>query len=387
LSLFTPQKRRKTVQKLTISEVAKDLGLTRQAIYKYCKQGFIPYKVEYENHKAQYVVLRDEYHEWKRKHFSGVAKSKIGKNHSKQKDFSKEEIKASCLPEWLEWLSAGKLGGKPVGPRTRELYDYYLRFFLDLLPKRPTPPVISVDNYRFALSKIPASKFGSRRQLYDALMSLTKYLIEIQKFTKEDREKLKSLRPKRYLPPKQPCLTEKQYSTLLAKSDSSIGNGDYDRLLNKSLLVFIANTGLRASEVAKLKLKDIDLESRVIYVWLGKMNKNRRVGLTDEALEILEVYLKTRLEIFGDSSSSFFLNGAGGAFNRKTIAQKFKRLSNGLGFTLSPHMLRRYFVTSNVNKGRQLVHLQILCGHSDITTTRSYCRTSEDEVLEMMKDW
>ena len=70
-----------------------------------------------------------------------------------------------------------------------------------------------------------------------------------------------------------------------------------------------------------------------------------------------------------------------------TIHQKIERVSKHFDFHFTPHALRRAFVTINVNKGRPLVHLQIACGHADITTTRSYCQTSEDEVLEAMQNW
>ncbi len=67
--------------------------------------------------------------------------------------------------------------------------------------------------------------------------------------------------------------------------------------------------------------------------------------------------------------------------------QRLERLGTKAGVKVSPHALRRAFVTINANKGRPLQMLQMACGHSNITTTRSYCLTSENEVIEAMKGW
>jgi integrase len=69
------------------------------------------------------------------------------------------------------------------------------------------------------------------------------------------------------------------------------------------------------------------------------------------------------------------------------IAIRLEKLALKTGIPVTPHALRRAFVTINAYKGRPLPMLQIACGHSDITTTRSYCMTSEDETIEAMQNW
>ncbi len=375
---------------LSPSDIAKDLGVATRTVQRYCSEGFLKAELIYRNDKAYFMVRPEDYAKWKRAHFAGIRSNgtSLSKHTSKCKGLSKNEIRKEWVPVWLEWLEMGKLGNKPVGQRTREIYEYYFGMYLGLLPPRPSQPIISVDNFRKVLGEIAVKNFATRRHVYEAVMSITKYLVEVGKFEKEDRETVRKLRPRRVLPPHRPCLTEKQYEKLLAKTqDFKHGSRPYDRLVNKTLLVFMANTGLRASEVGNLRLKDVDLESRIVYVWLGKMNKNRRVGITNECLEALRAYLPRRLKEFGTKDDHFFLNSVGTHFDRSCLGRKFNRLSHGMDFLLSPHMLRRYFVTSNVARGRQLVYLQIMAGHADITTTRSYCQTSEDEVLGAMKNW
>ena len=73
--------------------------------------------------------------------------------------------------------------------------------------------------------------------------------------------------------------------------------------------------------------------------------------------------------------------------DRYGIRVRLKKLGTKAKVDVTPHALRRAFVTINANKGRPLPMLQIACGHSDITTTRSYCMTTEDETIEAMKNW
>jgi site-specific recombinase XerD len=69
------------------------------------------------------------------------------------------------------------------------------------------------------------------------------------------------------------------------------------------------------------------------------------------------------------------------------VYQRVRRIGDKAGVQTASHALRRAFVTLNANKGRSLVMLQMACGHADIKTTRDYCRTSEQELIEAMKGW
>jgi len=82
-----------------------------------------------------------------------------------------------------------------------------------------------------------------------------------------------------------------------------------------------------------------------------------------------------------------FLNKLGQPMTRDGLLNRIRRLGKKLNIDVSPHALRRAFVTINANKGRSLVMLQMACGHSDIKTTRSYCKTTEEEMIREMKNW
>jgi site-specific recombinase XerD len=373
------------MSKYYVKDIAKDLGLGKRTIIKYINEGFLPCETELWGSRAIHSIDLAKYQDWKRKHFSGIAKANISKLTSKVKDLGKNEIKDQWVPEWLDWVRTGKLGGKPVSPRMIEIYDYYFNYYLKLLAPRPSLPVISVANFRYVLGKIPVEKYSTRANVFATLMSMSKYLIAKNLFSNESREEIKKLRPRRYLPAKRPCINEDQLQQVIAHLDSSNLGGYYNRLLSKTLILFIARTGLRASEVANLNLNDIDLETGVVSVIHGKGRKNRKVGIGAGLKGSLEEYLRVRLEKF--SGTKFFISATGTPMNANTVHQKIERVSQNFDFHFTPHALRRAFVTINVNNGKQLVHLQIACGHADITTTRSYCQTSQDEVLEAMRGW
>jgi site-specific recombinase XerD len=373
--------------KYYVKDIAKDLGLGKRTIIKYINEKFLPCETELWGSRIIHSMDRSKYLEWKREHFSGVGKNNISKLTSKSRDLTKNEIKNKWIPEWLDWVKTGKLNGKPTSDRMIEIYQYYFNYYLDLLPPRANLPIISVTNFRYVLGKIPIEKYSTRANVFSALMSISKYLIEKSLFTNELREDMKKLRPKRYLPAKRPCINEEQLQRVISYLNSSKSGGYYNRVLSKALILLIARSGLRASEVANLNHRDVDLEAGIISVIHGKGRKNRKVGICADLKLVLEGYLEEKFKRFDSPCINFFLTAIGTPMTGSSIHQKIERVSLHFDFHFTPHALRRAFVTINANNGRQLVHLQIACGHADITTTRSYCQTSQDEVLEAMRGW
>lgn len=371
------------MQYLTSDQIAQDLGIHKRTVQQYCREGFLPATKTIKNRAHSYQVELGIYLEWKKLHFDGVKKGKCNKHNRKTKELTKSEIKAEA-EIWLQWCASGQLSGKPFSKRTLELYEWYFGYFVDGLPRQAKLPIISVDNLRLVLGQYPPEGYATKQKIYDSVMSFSKYLVETGKFTETDREVLRKLRPKRFTPARKTVLTLQQLETLLAYIVSSHGNGTRDKLLSETLIIFLANTGLRAQELCNLKLKDVDLEIGIVYVWLGKGNKNRRVGINGSVIEQLKLYLKQRLKYPGES---FFISGVGTPLTKKTLMQKVRRLSKATGIDITCHGLRRTFASLNSAKGRPLNHLRLALGHADLSTTQSYIMTSEDEVVEAMKKW
>lgn len=370
---------------LSTDEIAKDMGLAKRTIQTYCKESFLPAKLVWLNGKTEYKIESDQYLSWKQEHFNGLKRGNQNRHTRTTKPLGKENLDP-VIYEWLEWCRTGMLTGKPIKPRTVELYNYYFYLYLKTLGKNPSKPLISINNARLVIGSFPVKSFSTKLNIYSALMSFAKYLAIQGKLEEDFRDKLKELRPRRYLPAKKTSLNEKQLEKLISSIDDIEGSSNsYDKLTSKALVTTLANTGLRASELCKLTLKDVDLESRLIKVRLGKGNKDRTVGINEALYTVLIEYLKARPV---NDSELFFINKIKEGFNPHALCQKITRLSkrSGVG-VISPHSLRRSFVTINAAKGKPLNHLRIACGHADITTTQGYCMTSQDEVIEAMKGW
>jgi integrase len=371
------------MNKLDTVTIAKELGTSTRTIQNYCKSGFLPSETQWFKGKVVYLVDAQDYQNWRHKYFRGIKKGEISLYKSNNRELGKNDLREH-VPEWLEWCSSGKLGGKPCGSRMIELYNYYLNYYFNKLGRNPKLPIISLENFRKVLGLIPIESFSTRMHVYSAVRSFSKYLIEINNLKPETRDQIKKLRPKRFLPAKKTVLNKTQLKKIIDYLEINTSNSRYCNLLNLTLVQFLVNTGLRAGELCNLTLKDIDLELGIVYVWLGKGNKNRKVGIPNSLKPILKNYLKVRTKY---SSEYFFVGRGGTKLTPEYLCKRLKRISQYLDIEITPHGLRRTFVTLNVNEGRQLVHLQIACGHSDIGTTRGYCMTTEDEVIEAMKGW
>ena len=147
----------------------------------------------------------------------------------------------------------------------------------------------------------------------------------------------------------------------------------------------LSSTGLRASEFCALRLQDVNLTEGYLIVQRGKGGKRRRVGLNSLCCQLLTQHLDTLP--YQTPTSSVFLNNLKEPMTRDGLLNRIRFLGKKTGLDVSPHALRRAFVTINANKGRSLVMLQMACGHSDIKTTRSYCKTTEDEMIREMQGW
>lgn len=267
-------------------------------------------------------------------------------------------------------MAYGLLDGRPFSATTICTYMYYAKTFLQEYG------FLTETTLKRVLMSVPPTMFAKREKIHRALVCFGKFLVEDGLMLETDWERLKKFRPKRHIQPTRSALTETELNNLIAVCKSP---------LDTLIVVLLASTGLRVTEACALCMRDIDLQNGVLTVRHGKGGKNRRVGLPAIAIEAIQQFLKVSPRSQPDDL--LFLNLKGAIMDRHGIKQRLERISKQAGLQVSPHTLRRTFVTINANKGRPLAMLQIACGHSDITTTRSYCLTSEDEVIAAMQDW
>ena len=178
-------------------------------------------------------------------------------------------------------------------------------------------------------------------------------------------------------------LSEAQVDALLDAPDTETRLGMRDRAMLETLYA----TGLRVSELVGLELAQVSLDMGVVRV-LGKGRKERLVPLGEEAIDWLERYLASaRAELAnGAKTNAVFLTARRGPLTRQAFWRLIKRHALKAGIaanSLSPHTLRHAFATHLLNHGADLRVVQLLLGHSDITTTTIYTHVARERLKKL----
>ncbi|APE04942.1 MAG: site-specific tyrosine recombinase XerD [Alteromonas sp.] len=177
-------------------------------------------------------------------------------------------------------------------------------------------------------------------------------------------------------------LSEQQVEDLLAAplTDDPIECRD------KSMLEVLYATGLRISELIGLTMDQISLQQGVVRV-VGKGDKERLVPLGEEAIEWLITYIKTARPILANKQSDVvFLSRRGQKMTRQTFWHRIKyyAVKAGIEQHLSPHTLRHAFATHLLNHGADLRVVQMLLGHSDLSTTQIYTHVATERLQTLI---
>jgi integrase/recombinase XerD len=174
-------------------------------------------------------------------------------------------------------------------------------------------------------------------------------------------------------------LSEREVEALLSAPDTEDPQG----LRDKTMLEVLYATGLRVSELVQLGVDQVNLTQGVVRV-VGKGDKERLVPLGEEALSWLERYLRqSRPLLLGARlCPSLFPTRRGSGMTRQAFWYLIKRhaLAAGIHKPLSPHTLRHAFATHLINHGADLRVVQMLLGHSDLSTTQIYTHVARERL-------
>jgi len=170
-------------------------------------------------------------------------------------------------------------------------------------------------------------------------------------------------------------LTEAEVDRLLAAPGSSSPLGIRDR----TMLEVLYASGLRVSELVNLTLNQVNLNSGCLRI-SGKGGKERLVPLGEQAVVFLHEYLQVVRPCLlrGHACTDLFVTQRGQAMTRQAFWYLIKRyaLQTGISKPLSPHTLRHAFATHLVDHGADLRAVQLLLGHSDLSTTQIYAHVA-----------
>ena len=179
-------------------------------------------------------------------------------------------------------------------------------------------------------------------------------------------------------------LSVEEVDKLLAQPDVSSTLG----LRDKAMIELLYSAGLRVSELCNLAVDDLHVDAGSLRC-IGKGNKERLVPVGKRALAVLQLYIqKARLEILGVQSSKYlFINRKGIKLDRVTFWKTLGLYGRkaGLRKALKPHMLRHSFATHLLDRGADLRSVQMMLGHSDISTTQIYTHVVEERLKQVYK--
>jgi integrase/recombinase XerD len=176
-------------------------------------------------------------------------------------------------------------------------------------------------------------------------------------------------------------LTESEVSALLDAPDTE----DTIGLRDRAMLELLYGCGLRVSELVTLTVDQVRIQQGVLRVW-GKGNKERLLPIGDHAVHWLQLYVKHgRPSLMRGKSDALFLSNRGAAMSRQAFWYRIKAhgITAGIRISLSPHVLRHAFATHLVNNDADLRVVQLLLGHSSLSTTQIYTHVALERLKAM----
>ena len=209
---------------------------------------------------------------------------------------------------------------------------------------------------------------SSQARILTCLHSFYQYLLANQLIKKDPTEQLSQPKLEKKLPV---FLNIQEVEKLLEAPSSSSLFGQRDR----AMLELLYSCGLRVSELINLSYHNINLKEEFIRIH-GKGNKERVLPMGEMAIDYLMKYETNARPMFlkNGQSDSYFLSNRGSAMSRQNFFYIIKAYANQVGIDkpLSPHSLRHAFATHLVQKGADLRSVQLMLGHSDISSTQLY---------------
>jgi integrase/recombinase XerD len=219
----------------------------------------------------------------------------------------------------------------------------------------------------------------STARLVSSLRRFYQYLLREGRMRVDPSLRIESPKLGRGLPE---ALTEPEVEALLEAPAVSSARGLRDR----TMLEVLYATGLRVSELVGLRLDQVNLRQGVVRV-LGKGSKERLVPLGEESLTWLEQYLRDGRPdlVAGQTTDSLFPTRRGAFMTRENFWHLVKRYAfhARIAKSISPHTLRHSFATHLLNHGADLRSVQMLLGHSDLSTTQIYTHVARARLKEL----
>ena len=269
---------------------------------------------------------------------------------------------------------------KGLSQNTVQAYETDILSFLNWLTKTPNINYLNlkednINKYVAYLFKCKLKSSSVNRKI-SSLKSLYLYLIKKNILKNSPISQIITPKKEKYLPS---SMSEEEVDRLLKSPDPSNKTEKRD----KAMIEMLYATGMRISELVNLKLTDVDMQRCVAKVF-GKGKKERLIPFGEAALEALSDYISDRDK---SASKEIFLSNRGKKLSRVAFWQRIKiyLIRENLKNSISPHTLRHAFATHLLNRGADLRSVQLLLGHSDLSTTQIYTHIAKQRLSEVLK--
>jgi len=272
---------------------------------------------------------------------------------------------------------------KGLSRKTIEAYSHDLNRFVDFLEKKGIEEVsqaekLDVRAFLLALKRQGLSSRTTARHLV-ALRTFFRFLIQEGTLEVSPAEDLESPTLTMKLPE---ILSVKEVEQLLEQPDTQALLGIRDR----AMLELLYGTGMRVSELVQIPINQLNVEGGYVLLY-GKGSKERIVPLGREAMKWVTVYLQTargRLAK-GRESPLLFVSRAGRGMSRQRFWKSIKAYGRKAGIKkrITPHLLRHSFASHLLERGADLRSVQMMLGHSDISTTQIYTHVGGERLKKV----
>src|ERR1700752_2925400 len=274
------------------------------------------------------------------------------------------------------WMERG------LSPNTLAAYRADLTALARWLPERSVPLMRTsrLDLQEFIASRVRggARPRSTARQL-SSFRRFFRYYMREGAIKEDPTAQIAMPKIGRSLPK---SLTEEGVEAVLGAPEIADPLGHRDR----SMLEVLYATGLRVSELVNLKSSQVNMNQGVLRI-VGKGDRDRLIPLGEEAVSWLQKFISgPRLEILLERQTEYlFPTRRGDRMTRQAFWHIIKRYAQKAGVqkALSPHTLRHAFATHLLNHGADLRVVQMLLGHSDLSTTQIYTHVARERMKEL----
>lgn len=288
------------------------------------------------------------------------------------------------MQEWMEDFLHYMQAQKGCSPRTIDTYEIALNDaynFLQAFTTVKSWPAVNTEAVRHWVGNMAERKYAANtiNRSLSALRSFFKYLLREGRVEVDPARLVSNMKKGKRLPT---FIRESEMDRLFEYYPFS---DDYEGRRDRTLMMLLYHTGLRAAEVLSLVPTDVDLVQKQLRV-TGKGDKQRIVPFGDELQETLMDYLQYRQRFFAEvpHTAQLFLNIQGRAMAydalRKMVHTTLSAVTTQTKKT--PHVLRHSFATAMLANGARLEAIQQLLGHESVATTAIYTHTTLAELQQ-----